>query len=442
MILKEGFGSPSILKGEFMGKKFTRRIAAALMTMLLAVTTLTGCSGVSEELSESLQSAVSSAVSDLGESAQSAASSVAEEITESLSGEETETSVEITEDVGGVSGDYDTLEVHFIDIGQGDCTLLKCGGQTMVIDCGDTDKGTAVQNYLTKQGVDTIDYLVLTHPDADHIGGAPVVITKFDIGSIYMSNYTKDTKTYTNVTDAISYRSYSWSTPAVGDTVTLGTAVITFLAPSKEYDDPNDASIALTVRNGNTSFMFSGDAEETAEKNIIGTGLDLDVDVYQVGHHGSSTSSSVDFLNAMTPTYAVISCEEGNSYGHPHAETLNNLRSMGVQVFRTDEQGSIIATSDGNTITWNCSPSETWQTGEKTVSSTDTTYTTSFNEPAVVTTEVTDGVTYILNTNSIKYHLPTCSAVADMSAGNRQDTTMTKDEVEAQGYVACKMCNP
>lgn len=243
------------------------------------------------------------------------------------------------------------LQVHFIDVGQGDSTLIMCDGHSMLIDTGDDSKGTAIQNYLMKHGVEKLDYLVLTHPDSDHIGGAPVIITKLDIDNVFMSNYEKDNNTYMKVIQALDNKLLKWSTPMVGSSYNLGSAVITMLAPNKVYDNPNDASIALIVENGNNRFLFTGDAEETAEVDILNNGLNVSADVYHVEHHGSKTSSSESFLSEISPTYAVISCAEGNSYGHPDAETLNNLRGMEVQVFRTDEQGSIIAISDGNEIT-------------------------------------------------------------------------------------------
>ncbi len=260
----------------------------------------------------------------------------------------------------------DSMEVHFIDVGQGDCTLVKCGDSAMLIDTGDDSQGTAVQNYLQKQGIKKLDYLILTHPDADHIGAAPVIITKFQIDTVFISNFEKDNKTYQKLIQALDDKRLSYGTPAVGNSYLLGKAQFTILAPNDVYEDPNNASIAILLQNGDNRFLFSGDAEEEAESDILMNGYSISADVYQVGHHGSRTSSSKTFLNAVNPTWAVISCAEGNAYGHPHAKTLNTLRRMGIKVFRTDEQGSIVAQSDGKEITWNCTPSETWKVGEAT----------------------------------------------------------------------------
>lgn len=257
------------------------------------------------------------------------------------------------------------LEVHYIDVGQGDCTLITCEGHAMLIDCGTEDKGTLIQNYLNNQGIYTLDFLVLTHNDADHIGGAPVIITKYDIATVYMSYRESTTRTYEKVEDALQYRSYQKITPKAGDKAMLGSAEITILAPIRDdYEDINDTSIVLMLQYGNNRFIFTGDAEETAEGDMLNSGSSLQADVYKVGHHGSSTSSSPSFVDSINPSYAVISCGQDNEYGHPSAGTLNTLRQKGVQVFRTDEQGSIIASSDGNSITWNCAPSDTWKAGE------------------------------------------------------------------------------
>lgn len=258
------------------------------------------------------------------------------------------------------------MEVHFIDVGQGDATLVKADGHYMLIDAGDNSKGSAVQLYLSKQGVEKLDYLILTHTDADHIGGADVIVSKFDIDQIFLGDFKKDNKTYKELMDAMAYRDIVYEVPEAGAEYQLGNASFIIIAPNAVYEDPNNSSIALVLKNGENTFLFSGDCEADAEADILSNGLDIDVDVYKAGHHGSKTSSSKEFLEAMTPVYSVISCEENNSYGFPHAETLNNLRSMGVKVFRTDEQGSIIAYSDGSKLTWNCAPSESWKAGEST----------------------------------------------------------------------------
>lgn len=350
----------------------------------------------------------------------------------------------------------DKMEVHFIDVGQGDSTLITCGDHAMLIDAGDDSKGTAIQNYLQKQKITKLDYLILTHPDADHIGGAPVILTKFDISRVFVSNYEKDNKSYQKLIQALDNKQLKALTPKVNSKYTLGTATITILAPGKEYDNPNDASIALLLKNGSISFLFTGDAGEDAEADILKTGISLSADVYKAGHHGSKYSTSKELTKAVDPTYAVISCGEGNSYGHPHAETLNTLRTNGVKVYRTDEDGTIIASTDGKTITFNVPASETWKAGEPTVSSNKTTSTAAAsNTPASVpqkegtpsieeapsksTAPADTELTYVLNSKTQKFHRPTCNS---LPTTNRVDSSESRENIIAQGYVPCKRCNP
>ncbi len=376
------------------------------------------------------------------------------------------------------------MEVHFLDVGQGDCTLVTCDGHAMLIDAGDDTKGTAIQNYLKKQKIKSLDYLILTHPDADHIGGAPVIITKFEITKVFVSNFEKDNKTYRKLIQALDDKNLKGTTPAVESRYKLGTAEFTILAPNGTYDTPNDSSIALLLKNGKNSFLFTGDAEATAEMDILANGIDISADVYKVGHHGSRSSTSKKFFKAVNPDYAVISCGEGNSYGHPHAETLNTLRTNGVAVYRTDEDGTIIATADGKTISFNVPASETWKAGEPTGSSAKNNTSdkqTKNNIPATETTApapqpessapaqsesstpvpaapqpqesapavaepapeppapATTELTYVLNVKTKKFHRPTCNS---LPTTNRQDSSESRDSIIAQGYVPCKRCNP
>lgn len=318
----------------------------------------------------------------------------------------------------------DPMEVHFLDVGQGDATLVTCGGHAMLIDTGDDTKGTAIQNYLQKQKISKLDYLILTHPDADHIGGAPVIITKFNIGRVFISNFEKDNTAYRKLIQSLDDKQIKPLTPRVNSTYTLGTASITILAPGREYDNPNDASIALLLKDGDRSFLFTGDAGEEAEKDLIKTGISVSADVYKVGHHGSKYSTSKEFFKAVNPFYAVISCGAGNSYGHPHAETLNTLRTSGVMVYRTDEEGTIIASTDGKSITFNKPASESWKAGEPTGNG---------------QSPVTNGLTYVLNTKTMKFHRPSCDS---LPAVNRQDSSESRESIIAQGYKPCKKCNP
>ena len=250
------------------------------------------------------------------------------------------------------------IEIHYIDVGQGDATLIKCGDKAMLIDAGENDKGSQVWSYLKSQNVTKLDYVIGTHPDSDHIGGLDVIIYKFDCENVFMSSYKKDTRTYDDVIQAAKSKSYKIYNPKPGETYELGEAKFTIVAPNDKYDDANDASIGIYLEHGNISYLFTGDAEYKAELDIVANGLNIDADVYKAGHHGSRTSSCEELLEKVTPKYVVVSCGEDNSYGHPHAAILNYCRTNKIPLYRTDKQGTIVLKSDGKNIEWNMAPAE------------------------------------------------------------------------------------
>lgn len=348
----------------------------------------------------------------------------------------------------------DTLEVHYIDVGQGDSILIRQGDQSMLLDAGNNNKGTTVWSYLLHQNVDHLTYAIGTHPDADHIGGMDVVLYKMDCDTVMLPACASDTKTYDELIGTIGQREQTVITPKQGQIYTLGKASFQILTDTdKDYgDNTNDYSLAFRLTFGDTSFLFTGDAEKAAEQDMIASGLTIQSDVFKAAHHGADTANTEDFLTAVHPTYCVISCGEGNSYGHPRAGVLNQLRAMGVKVFRTDEQGTIVATSDGSTITWNASPSESWQAGEPTGSAKGgrPEWTGSVDTDNVdnngVATDTSDGSAeqgdYILNANTKKFHRPTCASVKRMSETNKVVSTQSREALIEQGYEPCKNCNP
>lgn len=358
--------------------------------------------------------------------------------------------------------DGDTLEVHYIDVGQGDSILIRQGDQSMLLDAGNNNKGTTVWSYLLHQNVDHLTYAIGTHPDADHIGGMDVVLYKIDCDTVMLPACASDTKTYEELIQTIGQREQTVVTPKRGQVYTLGKASFQILTDTdKNYgDNTNDYSLAFRLTFGNNSFLFTGDAEKAAEQDMLASGLTVQSDVFKAAHHGADTANTEDFLTAVHPTYCVISCGEGNSYGHPRAGVLNQLRAMGVKVFRTDEQGTIVATSDGSTITWNASPSESWQAGEPTGSvekSKDSKSTLDQQSGASDSKDSTDQLEqkrnsqdanevsqgdYILNANTKKFHRPTCASVKRMSDANKIVSTESREALIGQGYEPCKNCNP
>lgn len=350
-----------------------------------------------------------------------------------------------SEEDSSISND-DTLEVHYIDIGQGDAILIKQGKEAMLIDAGNNSKGTAVWSYLLSQNVEKLSYAIGTHPDADHIGGLDVIIYKFDCENIFMPAWENDTKTYEEVINTVKAKNQNIKIPVQGEVYTLGKASFQILTNTgKDYGDhTNDYSIALRLAFGDTSFLFTGDAEEAAEQDMLASGLPLSSDVFKAAHHGADTANTESFLKAVSPTYCVISCGKDNSYGHPRAGFLNNLRGMGASVFRTDEQGTIVAVSDGEKVTFNCSPSTSWKAGEPVGSGESNNEDKEENRASKEEgsgNTVTDGQ-YVLNTNTGKFHQPDCGSVKKMADKNKRISDKTREELIEEGYEPCKNCNP
>jgi len=244
------------------------------------------------------------------------------------------------------------LEVYFLDVGQGDSEILRYGNKTMLIDAGTNASTSTLLNDIKDLGITQFDFVVATHPHEDHIGGLDAVINNFSIGKLYMPNVTTTTKTYMDVLTAIKNKGYTITTPVPGSTFNLGDVQCTILAPnSQKYDDMNNYSIVIRVTYGTTSFLFTGDAQALSEQEMLSKGYNLKADVLKVGHHGSNSSTTQQFLNAVSPKYGVIEVGAGNDYGHPHQVTLDKLVSANVTVYRTDLNGTIIFKSDGSGIT-------------------------------------------------------------------------------------------
>lgn len=446
------------------------RIAAILAAIVLGIS---GCAGTAESTGADVNTsaAETEAVENEAESTEETTEGAenggeSSEETESLDGTESSQGTGnsgVSQETDNSQDTEGSLVVNFIDIGQGDSILITQGDHHMLIDGGENDQGTKIQSYIQANNIKELEYVVGTHPDSDHIGGLDVIIYKFDCKNILMPEYSKDTKTYEDVISAVETKGYKITHPIAGDTFSLGDASVEVLSPQAgaDYgDNANDYSIALKITYKDTTFLFTGDCEEAAEEDMINSGYDLSADVMKAGHHGSNTSNTQEFLEKVNPEYVVISCGEGNEYGHPRAEVLNNLRSMGVKVFRTDEQGTIVAVSNGSEIVWNASPSESWQAGEPkgnagedTVETTENSQETGENsrtQEAVQAQETVpiaadanpQGTTYILNTNTKKIHYPSCKSVSQMSEKNKQATNQSVAELEAAGYEPCKNCNP
>ncbi len=242
------------------------------------------------------------------------------------------------------------LKVHFLDVGQGDSIFIELPtNETILIDASIKDASDKIINYLKEENVSKIDYVFATHPHSDHIGGMSAVIKAFDIGQIYMPKAVTTTKTYENLLLTIKDKNLKIKTAKAGNTIIdTDDLKLVVLAPNQDsYESLNNYSIVLKLTYKEKSFLFMGDAETLSEKEITG---DVEADVLKVGHHGSRTSTSQAFLNKVNPSYAVISVGLNNDYKHPHQEVVDRLEKKNIKIYRTDQNGDIIFTTDGYNI--------------------------------------------------------------------------------------------
>jgi len=342
-----------------------------------------------------------------------------------------------------------TLKVHYINVGQGDSILIQQGSQNMLIDTGTNASTSSLMAYLQSLNIKKIDVLVLTHPHEDHIGGADAVIKAFDIRTLYMNKVTTTTKTYKDVINAMISKGLKPTAPNAGDTFKLGDANCTILSPiNTNSKDLNTYSIVIKLVYGNNRFLFTGDAQASNEEDMINKDYDLSADVLKVGHHGSETSTTDAFLNKVNPRYAVISCGQDNDYGHPHKSTMDKLQAKGISVYRTDESGTIVCTSDGKNISFNVNAGD-YKYGSKVSSSTSSKSTPSTSAatplPKVISTPSSakapqstqnQNVTVYVTKSGKKYHVDGCSFL------RKSKIPMSLEEAKKEGYTPCEKCNP
>ena len=248
------------------------------------------------------------------------------------------------------------LQMHVIDVGQGDSILFLQKDCVMLVDCGPKNKATYVIEYLKQLGISKIDILVGTHAHEDHMGGMSEIIRNFEIETLYTPDHTKDTittKWYMDFLDAVAEKEVNWEYPKLAQKFYLGSALIQVVSEGvKEDTNLNNQSIGLRVSFGDTDIVLTGDAEEKAERQMLSSGLDLEAEIYKVAHHGSDTSTSEDFLEEINPQYAIISVGKDNSYGHPTKSVIQRLEKKKIEVHRTDEEGNIVLSTDGKNVTF------------------------------------------------------------------------------------------
>lgn len=260
---------------------------------------------------------------------------------------------EVIQDYSSNNVDYisNNLSVHFIDVGQGDSELIITpNNKVILIDCGDNNKGDLVVDYLKSKKIESIDVLIATHPDADHIGGCDNVLENFEVLNVYDDGLSKDTMTfneYINLAKKTNYHALNQDLfLELDDSVNI--QLLVAYDTAGVFDDVNEDSVVVKMVYKNSSFLFAADCETDCEKTLVDT-ADLDVDVLKVGHHGSRTSSTPIFLSEVTPEISIISVDVVNRYGHPHQETLDRLSK--TNLLTTEEKGDIIITTNGNDYT-------------------------------------------------------------------------------------------
>lgn len=310
------------------------------------------------------------------------------------------------------------LEVHFIDVGQADSALLLCGGESMLIDGGNVADSSLVVSYLAERGVDSLDYVVCTHAHEDHVGGLSGPLSQFQAGVVLSPVREYDSKAFEDFVTYTNAQNLELTIPSPGNQWILGGAKVTVLGPLTDYEETNNTSIVLRVDYGETSFLFTGDMERSAELDLVESGAALSATVLKIGHHGSATSSSYLFLREVNPQYAVISVGRDNSYGHPDEAVMSRLRDANVPVYRTDMQGTIVAVSDGSTVSF----------------ATETNSSPNTNPDRAETYG-----TYIGNRNSHIYHRPDCSG---LPAEQNQVYFEHRQAAEEAGYTPCSRCKP
>lgn len=333
-----------------------------------------------------------------------------------------------------------SFAIHYIDVGQGDAALVVCDDKTMLIDGGKPSASSIIYTYLKNLNIDYLDYIVASHADDDHIGGLSAPLAKMNVGNVIAPETEADTRSYNSLKTKTEEQGLTIQHPKPGDSMDLGSSKIEFYGPITESEsDRNNGSIVMKIIYGDTSFLFTGDAEREEEQEILNAGYDLSTTVLKVGHHGSKNSTTYPFLREIMPQYAVISVGD-NSYGHPTEDTLSRLRDADVKVYRTDMQGDIIATSDGKTVTITTKKNADAETNPTVAEKSNAYYQT---EEQNTDTDKTEKVCeYIGNRNTKKFHYPECSSVGQMKEENKVYLNCTRDEAIADGYESCKRCNP
>ncbi len=319
------------------------------------------------------------------------------------------------------------LSVHFIDVGQGDAIFIELpNNESMLIDAGERKYSQKVIKYIENLGYKTISYVVGTHPHSDHIGGLEDIINSFEISNIFMSKVSTTTKTFEDLLLCIKNKGLKITTAKKDlKIIDKNNLQATVLSPIEEnYSNLNNYSVVILLKYKSKKFLFTGDAEAEVEMTLEG---DISCDILKVGHHGSNSSTSNDFLMKVSPKFAVISCGKGNIYGHPHKETIEKFKKAGTEYMTTEDCGNIVVVTDGNDLAIrkefaNVSELENSNnTGEE--------------------NNINDKI-FVLNISTKKIHYPDCRSVKTINDENKKETTEFVEDLVEQGYAKCGICKP
>lgn len=353
-----------------------------------------------------------------------------------------------TDEFDSISSIKGECNVWVLDVGQGSSTLVESDGEYMLIDGGDSDKSSYLVSYLKKKEITNFKYVIATHYDADHLNGVVGALNVFDVENVICPEYTTTTRVYNSFISIMDNKKINRIQPVVGETYSLGRGEFTIIAPnSTGYSNVNDYSVGIRFKYNNKSFLVAGDATNISEEEIVNNSIDINSDVYIVNHHGSSGSSSSEFLNKIDPEYAVISAGKGNAYGHPAYKTLEKLNKIGAKIYRTDIEGEIEFSFTEKEIQFNKDSYNKLESGEKinkdSYENNQDNKLISSNEGdnrSIENESSNKSDNYVLNKNTKKIHKDDCKSVKQMSDNNKVYFDGTIDEAEAQGYSKCQNC--
>ena len=338
--------------------------------------------------------------------------------------------------ITSISSYAGSFSIVFFDVDQGDSALIECDGHHMLIDGGKPYYSQKLYSYLKSNNISSLDYIVATHADTDHVGGLAGALN-YATADIALSPVTSsDSEAFNNFKKYLGQTTLT--VPSAGDSFSLGSSTFQVVGPVEENASDNNTSLVIRIAYGDTSFIFMGDAETSEEMSILEAGYPVNSTLIKVAHHGSNSSSSEAFLDAVNPSHAIISVGSDNSYGHPTSETLEKLKSRVSTLHRTDVHGDIFVTSDGSNIS--ISPSKNssvdpyvylpYVENLDTFTEDNNVYAESAPIETVDSSSSSDGITsYILNTNTRKFHYPYCKSVSQMKEKNKQEFTGSRSDV-------------